>query len=120
MPQKVKKDPKIKSKSKIRIEITIGVDPKTVFEPFTNPKNSPLGPQKVKKTPTLSENQNLQLKKPWKIKVAQLLEYTPKCMENMTTSPRNVMRHILKLLLVLHSLIKRHNIFVTWLKYGRF
>ena len=28
---------------------TTQLDPKTVFDPYSNPKNSPLGPQKVKK-----------------------------------------------------------------------
>ena len=28
-------------------------DPKTVFEPYPNPKNSPLGPQKVKNYPKI-------------------------------------------------------------------
>merc|ERR1712198_207165 len=28
-------------------------DPKTVFEPYPNPKNSPLGPQKVKNDPKI-------------------------------------------------------------------
>ena len=32
-------------------------DPKTVFEPYPNPKNSPLGPQKSKMTPKSSQNQ---------------------------------------------------------------
>ena len=52
-----KNDPKIKSKSKVRIEenienkscSTICVDPKTVFEPYLDPKNSTFGPKKVKK-----------------------------------------------------------------------
>ena len=46
----------MKSNSKVRIErnienkscSTIWVDPKTVVEPYPNPKNSPLGTQKVK------------------------------------------------------------------------
>ena len=49
-PQKVKNDPKIKSKSKFIIGGTIEnkncsitcVDPKSVFEPYPDPKNSPL------------------------------------------------------------------------------
>ena len=32
-------------------------DPKSVYEPYANPKNSPLGPQKLKMTPKLSQNQ---------------------------------------------------------------
>ena len=50
--QKVKNDPKIMSRSKVRIERTIEnkscsttwVGPKTVFEPYPDPKNRPLGP----------------------------------------------------------------------------
>ena len=62
-PQKLKNDPKIKSKSNVRIKgniengscSTTWVDPKTVFEPFPIPKNSLLGPQKVKNDPKLSQ-----------------------------------------------------------------
>ena len=51
VPQKVKNCPKIKSKLKVWIEGTIEnkccstkwVDPKTVFEPYPDPKNSWLG-----------------------------------------------------------------------------
>ena len=58
-PKTVKNDPKIKSKSKVRIERTIDkkncsttwVEPETVFEPYLDPKNSPLRPQKVKNYP---------------------------------------------------------------------
>ena len=46
---------------KVRIEENIEsetwVDPKTVFEPFPNPKNYPLGPKKSKMTPKLSQKQ---------------------------------------------------------------
>ena len=57
-PKKVKKDPKIKSISNVRIEETIenksfsttGVDPRTVFDPTPVPINS----LKVKRTPNLS------------------------------------------------------------------
>ena len=41
---------------------TSGVDPKTVNEPYPNPKNSPLGPKKSKMTLTLSQNQMTELK----------------------------------------------------------
>ena len=58
-PQKVENDPKIKSKSKVRIERNTEnescsitwVDPKTFFEPYPNPKNSLLGPPKSQKLP---------------------------------------------------------------------
>ena len=56
IPQKVKNDPKIKSKSNIRIHgyivnescSTTWVDLKTVVEPYSDHKTSPLGPQKDK------------------------------------------------------------------------
>ena len=64
-PKKVKNDPKIKSKLKVRIKEHIQneicsatrVDPKTVFEPDPSPKNSPFGPQKVKMIQKSSQNQ---------------------------------------------------------------
>ena len=63
--QKVENDPKIKSKSDVRIEgniedekcSTTWVDPKTVFEPYPNPKNSPLGPLNSKMTQKFIQNQ---------------------------------------------------------------
>ena len=45
-------------------------DPKTVFEPYPDPKNSPLGPQ----NPKLSQNQMSELKVTQKMKVVQLHE----------------------------------------------
>ena len=56
-PIKVKKDPHIMSKSKVRIEGTIEnksfstkrVDIKTNFEPYPSPKNSPLVAQEIEK-----------------------------------------------------------------------
>ena len=42
--------------------------PKIVDRPYHNPKNSPLGPEKVKMTPKLGQN----LKKTKKMKVVQL------------------------------------------------
>ena len=68
-PQKVKNYPKIKSKSKVRIEGTIEnkscsttlVDPKKVIESFSNPKYSPLGPQKVKNDPPIKSKSNVRI-----------------------------------------------------------
>ena len=37
------------------------VHPKTVFGPYPNAKNSPLGPQKSKTTPKLSQNKKPEL-----------------------------------------------------------
>ena len=56
-PQKVKNDPKIKSKSNFRIEWNIEnescsttcVDPETVVKPYTNLQTSQLVPPKDKK-----------------------------------------------------------------------
>ena len=38
---------------------TTYVDPKTVVEPYSNPKNSPLGPQKVKNDPKIKSKSNV-------------------------------------------------------------
>ena len=38
---------------------TTWVDPKTVFKPYTDPKNSPLGPQKVKNDPKIESKLNV-------------------------------------------------------------
>ena len=41
---------------------------------MSKPKNSPFGPQKLKLTPKLSQNQRSELKETKKIKVVQLHE----------------------------------------------
>ena len=46
----------------------------TLHEPFPDLKNSPLGTQKVKKDPKLSQNQKSELKDLYNIKVVQLHE----------------------------------------------
>ena len=68
--QKVTNDPKIKWKSKVTIEenienkscSTTWEDPKTVFELYPEPKNSPLRLQKFKMTPKFSQIQKSELK----------------------------------------------------------
>ena len=57
------------------------MDPKTVFEPDIDHKNSPIGPQKVKTTPKLSQNQMSELKETKKMKIIALYEQTPKQFE---------------------------------------
>ena len=60
--QKIKTDPNIKSKSKASIEknienkscSTTWEDPKTVFEPYPDPKNGPLSPKKSTETQNFS------------------------------------------------------------------
>ena len=39
------------------------VEPKTVFEPFPNPKNSLLGPQKVKNDPKIKSKSNVRIER---------------------------------------------------------
>ena len=82
-PQKVKNDPKIESKSNVRIErnkenesgSTTWVDPKsvvepypnpklarkTVFEPYPNPINIQLGTPKVKSDPKIKSKSNVRI-----------------------------------------------------------
>ena len=76
-PQKVKKDPESKLKSKVKIERNIEnescsnrwVDPKTVGESYPNPKNANQSPQKSKMTPKLTKNkyQNWRKDTKWKL-----------------------------------------------------
>ena len=37
------------------------VDPETIVEPYPNPKNSPLGPQKVKNDPNIKSKSNVRI-----------------------------------------------------------
>ena len=53
-------------------------DPKTVFVPPIEHKNSPIGPQKVKTTPKLSQNQVSELKETKKMIIIALYEQTAK------------------------------------------
>ena len=69
-PQKVKNDPKIKSKSNLIIEgttdkscSTTWVDPKTVIEPYPNLENSPLGPKKVKNDPKIKSKSKVRIER---------------------------------------------------------
>ena len=71
-PQKFKNAPKIRSKSNVRIDrnkenketencSTTWVDHKTVFELYPNPKNSQLGPKKVKMTPKIKSKSKVRI-----------------------------------------------------------
>ena len=42
---------------------TMCVDLKTVFEPFLNPKNSPLGPKKVKNDANIKSKSNVRIER---------------------------------------------------------
>jgi len=50
------------------------VDPKTVVKPYPNPKNSPLGPQKIKNDPKIKQKLIPELTETYKMKVEQLHE----------------------------------------------
>ena len=64
-------DPKIKSKSKARIErnienescLTTWVHPKTVGKPYPNWKNSVLGPKTVKNDPKIKSKSNVRIER---------------------------------------------------------
>ena len=70
-PQKVKNDPKIRSKSKGRISWTIEnkscstkwIEPKTVFEHYPDPTPTirPLGPKKVKNDPKIKSKSKVRI-----------------------------------------------------------
>ena len=70
-PQKVKNDPKVKSKSNVRIErnkedescSTTWVDFKIVEDAYPNSKSSPLGPQKVKNDPKVKSKSNIRIER---------------------------------------------------------
>ena len=62
--------------------------PKLHTNPKPTQKSAHQGPKKSKMTPTLSENQNLQLKKTKKIKVVQLHEQIPIQFLNPTLTPK--------------------------------
>ena len=38
-------------------------DPKTVFEPYPNPKNSPLGPKNIKNDPKIQSKSNIRIER---------------------------------------------------------
>ena len=53
------------------------MDPNTVFEPHIEPKDSPIGPQKIKTSPKLIQNQMSELKETKKMKIIAQFELTP-------------------------------------------
>ena len=67
--RKSQKLPQKKSKSKVRIEVTIenkscsitGTDPKISFEPYPDPKNSPLGSQIVPNYPKVRSKSKVRI-----------------------------------------------------------
>ena len=54
----------LKESKKMKVSYsTTWVEPKTVFEPFYSPKNSPLGPQKVKNDPKIESKSNVRIER---------------------------------------------------------
>ena len=51
--------------------------PQKSFKRYPKPQNNPLGPQKVKKGPKISQNQLSELEETKKMKVVQLRDETP-------------------------------------------
>ena len=62
--------------------------PQNSCQTLPQPKNSPLGPQKVKMTPKLSQTQMSELKETKKMKVAQLYNETSKQFLIPTSTPK--------------------------------
>ena len=62
---KVKNDPKIKSKSKVRIERNIENEScsTTIFKSYPNPNDSPLGPRKVKNDPKIKSKSKVRIER---------------------------------------------------------
>ena len=58
--------------------LCIRVNPKTVFEPWTNSRHCPFEPNKALKPQQLDQNQQSEMKRTLIIKVDQLYEYTLK------------------------------------------
>ena len=80
MTPKLIQNPNVRNEGNIENEScsTTWVDHKTVVEPY---------PKKSKMTPKLSQNQKSELKETQKMKVFQLLEYTPKQLSNPSPTP---------------------------------
>ena len=96
-PHKVENDPKIKSKSKVRIGGTIEniscsttwVDPKTVFEPYPDPTNSPLGPKKVKNSSKMKTHSKVRIKESIDNECCATILVDPKTFFKIKPTPKN-------------------------------
>ena len=61
----------------------------TVFEPHIEPKNSPIGPPKVKTTPKLSQNQISELKETKKMKIIAQFIPDPNAQNSLFFAPKS-------------------------------
>ena len=95
-PQRVKNNPKSKSKSNVKIEgnienesyPTTWVDPKTVFNAYPIPQNSPLRPQKVKKGPKIKSKSKVRIEGNIENKMFSTRWLTSKQFLNPTPTPK--------------------------------
>ena len=88
MTQKLSQNQKLELKElkKNKSCSTTWIDPKTVFEPYPNPKNSPVGPQKVINDPKIKPN--------WKEEIIESERYSttwvaPKSVFESEPGPKN-------------------------------
>ena len=96
--QKVKNDPKIQSKSNVRIERNIinescpttWIDPITVFEPYPNPKNSPSGPKKSQNDPKIKTKSNHRIEGNIENESYSTTWVEPKTVDEPYSNPKNI------------------------------
>ena len=62
--------------------------PKNSFEPYSDPKNSQLGPQKVENDPKIKSKSKVRIEENLKIKDVHLHKYNPKQFLNPTLTPK--------------------------------
>ena len=64
-------------------------DPKTVFEPYPNPKNSPLWPQKVKNDPKIKSNSKVRIERNIENESCSTIWVDPKTVFDTFPNPEN-------------------------------
>ena len=67
----------------------INSNPKTVFEPDPNPKNSSLGPKKVKKGPKIKSNSKVGIDRNTENESCSTIWVNPKIVVDTYPSPKN-------------------------------
>ena len=74
--------------NKINKKTTTWIDHKTVFEPFLNPKNSPLGPQTVKNSPKIKSNSKVRIEGSIENETCSTILVDPKTFFNSNQPPK--------------------------------
>ena len=64
-------------------------DPNTIFQPFPNPKNSPLRPQKVKNHPKIKSKSNIRIDGNMQNESCSTTWLDPKTVVEPNTNPKN-------------------------------